>query len=40
MLGINVIDSPGFLRIVDRPGAICQVRAMVWSDAEEVSAGC
>jgi hypothetical protein len=21
MLGINVIDSPGFLRIVDRPGA-------------------
>jgi hypothetical protein len=27
MLGINVIDSPGFLRIVDRPGASCQVRA-------------
>jgi hypothetical protein len=40
MPGIDVIDSPGFLRIIDRRGGGCQVRVMAWSDAEEVDAGC
>jgi hypothetical protein len=30
----------GFLGIIDRRGAICQVRAMARSDAEEVTARC
>ena len=39
MFGSYVIDSSGFLGIIDRPGgAIYQVRAMARSDAEEVSA--
>jgi hypothetical protein len=40
MIGTYIIDSLGFLRIIDRRGATCQARAMGWSDAEEVSAGC
>jgi hypothetical protein len=40
MFGTSFIDSLGFLRIIDRRGANCQARAMGWSDAEEVSAGC
>jgi hypothetical protein len=39
MLGINVIDSPGFLRIVDRPGPAVR-SGLARSDVEEVSAGC
>jgi hypothetical protein len=38
MFGSYVIDSSAFLGIIDRRGAICQVRAMARSDAEEVSA--
>jgi hypothetical protein len=37
MFGIYVIDSPGFPGHHRPPGAICQVRAMARSDAEEVS---
>jgi hypothetical protein len=40
MFGSYVIDSLGFLGIIDRRGAICQVRAMARSDAEEVTARC
>ena len=38
MFGSYVIDSSGFLGIIDRRGAICQARAMARSEAEEVSA--
>ena len=38
MFGSYVIDSSGFSGIIDRRGAICQVRALARSDAEEVSA--
>jgi hypothetical protein len=38
MFGSYVIDSSGFPGIIDRRGAIHQVRAMARSDAEEVSA--
>jgi hypothetical protein len=40
MPGIYLIDSLGFLRIIDRPGVSCQARPMARSDAEEVGAGC
>jgi hypothetical protein len=38
MFGSYIIDSSGFLGIIDRWGAIGQTRAMARSDAEEVSA--
>jgi hypothetical protein len=38
MSGSYVIDSSGFLGIIDRRRAIGQIRAMARSDAEEVSA--
>jgi len=40
MFGSYVIDHLGFLASSTARGAIGQVRAMVRSDAEEVSAGC
>jgi hypothetical protein len=40
MFGSYVIDRLGLPGIIDRSGAIGQVRTMARSDAEEVSARC